>query len=412
MSGVDQQLGPDLWVDATAGVAGDMLLAALLDAGASLDAVTSAVWAVVPAEVALRTSTVRRAGLRALKVDVESIVETHPHRSWSDIRALLETATLAPRVRAPALAVFARLAEAEARVHGVSPADVHFHEVGSWDSIADVVGVCAALADLGVARVTAGPVAVGAGFVDTAHGRLPVPPPAVLELAKGWRVVAGGDGELATPTGMALIRTLAHECGPLPLLDVAEVGIGAGGRDARGRANVVRVVLGRPVPDAPVAEPMWVLETNVDDLDPRVWPTVLSALLEAGAADAWLVPILMKKGRPAHTLCVLARGCRRSVLRTAVFELTSTLGVRETPVSRVALARDWSSVAVTAGRVRVKVALHGSCIVHAAPEFDDAAAVARARGVPVRQVLDEAVAAAEAAGLRPGEPWAQTGAAI
>jgi pyridinium-3,5-bisthiocarboxylic acid mononucleotide nickel chelatase len=267
VTGVDQ-LGPHLWVDATAGVAGDMLLAALLDAGASLDTVTSAVWAVVPAEVALRTSTVRRAGLRALKVDVESIAEEHPHRSWSDIRALLETAELAPRVREPALAVFARLAQAEASVHGVSPADVHFHEVGSWDSITDVVGVCAALADLQVTRITATPVAVGAGHVDSAHGRLPVPPPAVLELTKGWRVLAGGEGELATPTGMALIRTLAQECGPLPLMDVAEVGIGAGSRDVPGRANVVRVALGRSVPDAPATERMWVLQTNVDDLDP------------------------------------------------------------------------------------------------------------------------------------------------
>jgi pyridinium-3,5-bisthiocarboxylic acid mononucleotide nickel chelatase len=315
-------------------------------------------------------------------------------------------------VREPALAVFARLAQAEASVHGVSPADVHFHEVGSWDSITDVVGVCAALADLQVTRITATPVAVGAGHFDSAHGRLPVPPPAVLELTKGWRVLAGGEGELATPTGMALIRTLAQECGPLPLMDVAEVGIGAGSRDVPGRANVVRVALGRSVPDAPATERMWVLQTNVDDLDPRVWPTVLSDLLEAGAADAWLVPITMKKGRPAHTLCVLTQDSRRPALRDAVFGLTSTLGVRETEVTRVALARDWRSVAVTAGDVRIKVGLRAGRIVHAPPEFDDAAELARARRVPVRQVLDEAVAAAEASGLRPGERWAQAGAAI
>ncbi|HEY9263959.1 MAG TPA: LarC family nickel insertion protein, partial [Mycobacterium sp.] len=190
--------GLHLWVDATAGIAGDMLLGALIDAGAALDIVESAVSAVVPGEVALRTSTVHRAGLRALKIHVQSRTEDHPHRSWARIRAMLDAAELPGAVRATALATFARLADAEGRVHGVATDDVHFHEVGSWDSIADIVGVCAALAGLGVTRVTASPVAVGSGRIGSAHGDLPVPPPAVLELARGWRVLAGGEGELAT----------------------------------------------------------------------------------------------------------------------------------------------------------------------------------------------------------------------
>ncbi len=243
-----------LWVDASAGIAGDMLLGALLDAGASLDAVRFAVGAVVPGEVVVRTSTVTRAGQRALKVDVESLGEGHPHRSWARIRTLLESADLPTTVREPALAVFARLADAEGRVHGVPPDDVAFHEVGSWDAIADIVGVCAALADVGVGRVTASPVAVGSGRVHAAHGDLPVPPPAVLELARGWQVRAGGEGELATPTGMALLRTLADDCGPLPAFEVAAIGIGAGTRDTAGRANVVRVVIGAPVAEAPTAD--------------------------------------------------------------------------------------------------------------------------------------------------------------
>jgi len=394
-----------LWVDASAGIAGDMLLGALLDAGASLDAVRSAVGAVVPGEVAVRTSTVTRAGLRALKVDVESLGEGHPHRSWTRIRRLLESADLPTAVREPALAAFARLADAEGRVHGIPPDDVAFHEVGSWDAIADIVGVCAALADLGVGRVTASPVAVGSGRISAAHGDLPVPPPAVLELARGWRVRAGGEGELATPTGMALLRALADDCGALPPLAVAGIGIGAGTRDTAGRANVVRVVVGAPDVAAPTTSEMWELETNVDDLDPRLWPTVLSALLAAGAADAWLVPILMKKGRPAHTLCVLTADAERAALRDAIFALTSTLGVRETPVSRVGLARGWRAVALPGGEVRVKVGLRAGRIAAATAEFEDAAALARARRVPVRQVLDEATAAADAAGLRPGEPW-------
>ena len=402
-----------LWVDASAGIAGDMLLGALLDAGASLDAVRSAVAAVVPGEVVVRTSAVTRAGVRALKVDVESTGEGHPHRSWARIRALLGSADLPAAIRDPALAVFARLADAEGRVHGIPADDVHFHEVGSWDAIADIVGVCAALVDLGVDRVTAGPVAVGSGRTRAAHGDLPVPVPAVLELARGWQVLAGGEGELATPTGMALLRALAESCGPIPPMEVAAVGIGAGGRDTGGRANVVRAVVGAAaVQDGPTASDMWVLETNVDDLDPRLWPTVLAALLAAGAPDAWLVPILMKKGRPAHTLCVLAHDRDREALRDKVFALTSTLGVRETPVSRTALQRDWRAVTVPGGEVRIKVGLRAGRIATTTAEFEDAAALARTRGVPVRRVLDEATAAADAAGLGPGAPWAQNGAAI
>ena len=369
-----------LWVDASAGIAGDMLLGALLDAGASLDAVRSAVGAVVPGEVAVRTSTVTRAGLRALKVDVESIGESHPHRSWARIRTLLASADLPTAVREPALAVFARLADAEGRVHGIPPDDVAFHEVGSWDAIADIVGVCAALADLGVGRVTASPVAVGSGRVHAAHGDLPVPPPAVLELARGWQVLAGGEGELATPTGMALLRALADDCGAAPRRSRSQrSGSGRARATPQGGANVVRVVLGAPVGDAPTTSDMWVLETNVDDLDPRLWPTVLSALLAAGAADAWLVPILMKKGRPAHTLCVLAADAERAALRDAIFALTPTLGMRETPVSRVGLARGWRTVALTGGEVRVKVGLRAGRIAAATAEFEDAAALARAR---------------------------------
>ena len=401
-------VGRHLWVDASGGVAGDMLLGALLDAGAVLDVVRSAVSAVVPGEVEVRTRVVSRAGLRALKVDVASTAEDHPHRAWAQIRSLLHAADLPGPVRERALAAFSLLADAEARVHGRHPDEVHFHEVGSWDSIADIVGVAAALADLGVERVVTSAVAVGSGRVRSAHGDLPVPVPAVLELARGWRVFAGGEGELATPTGMALVRAVSDECGALPPFAVSAVGIGAGGRDVAERANVVRVVVGEP--EEPSGT-MWVLVTNVDDMDPRLWPTVLSALLARGAADAWLVPILMKKGRPAHTLSVLAHDADRDGLRAAVLSLTSTLGVREHPVSRTALARDWRTVSVRGGDVRVKVGLRAGRIVHATPEFEDVAAVAGAIDVPVRQVLDEAVAAAGSAGLRSGGPWPPEAAA-
>ena len=399
---IQADAGRHAWVDATAGVAGDMLLAALVDAGAPLVTVVAAVNAVAPGSIAMTSAQIRRGGMRATKVDVRPVAEEQAHRSWRDIRALLEQADLSVRVRDWAQRVFLRLGEAEARVHGVAADEVQFHEVGGWDSIADVVGVCAALDCLGVTSMSCSAVALGSGRVTTAHGELPVPVPAVLELSSGWRVLSGGEGELATPTGLALLTALACESCDLPAMSVHTVGVGAGTRDVPGHPNVVRVVLGDRIdrPAEPADPPvMSVLETNVDDMDPRVWPTVLAALLDAGAADAWLVPIVMKKGRPAHTLAVLTTAGNRDELRRLIFELTSTNGVREVAVTRIALDWFWVPLPVTGGRVRIKVAHRGGEIVHATPEFDDAAEVAAERSVPVRRVLEEAIAAAEREGF-------------
>lgn len=391
-----------------------MLLAALVDAGAPLAEVQAAVDAVLPDTVRLSAQEVSRAGLRAARVVVEVTQPDQPSRTWADIRELVSEADLPPVTGARALEAFRVLAEAESRTHGIAPADVHFHEVGAWDSIADVVGTCAAVSLLDVDSVSASPVALGAGRTVTAHGELPVPVPAVLELSKGWSVLAGGDGELATPTGMALLRSLATSCEPLPVVELEAVGVGAGGKDTPGRANVVRAVVGDlaqagVVPVHPhvrlggAGEELVVLEANVDDLDPRVWPEVLAAVMSAGAADAWLTPILMKKGRPAHTLSVLCRPGERDRIRDLVLSTTSTFGVREHAVGRVALHRDWRTVTVHGSSVRVKVSLAvDGTVRHATPEFEDAAAVARQAGMPVRQVLDDAAAEARCAGIVPG----------
>jgi pyridinium-3,5-bisthiocarboxylic acid mononucleotide nickel chelatase len=392
-------------VDATAGVAGDMLLAALVDAGAPLAIPQGAVDAVMPESIRLVSTLVSRAGMRAIKVDVHPAGKDHAHRGWRDIQALLEHADLAVPVREQARRVFRRLAEAEARVHGVAVDEVRFHEAGGWDSIADVVGVCAALDWLEVTSMSCSAVALGSGRVAASHGDLPVPVPAVLEMSAGWRVLSGGQGELTTPTGMALLTALSQDSCDLPAMSVRTAGVGAGTADTPGHPNIVRVVLGdradRPAQrDDPAI--MSVLETNVDDMDPRVWPTVLTSLLNAGAADAWLVPIVMKKGRPAHTLAVLTPVDRRDALRRLIFELTSTIGVREVAVTRIALDRFCVPVSVPGGRVRLKVAHRGGEVLHATPEFDDAAEIAAERSVPVRRVLEEAVAAAEREGFVPG----------
>jgi uncharacterized protein (TIGR00299 family) protein len=396
--------GKHAWVDASAGVAGDMLLGALVDAGADLAAVQQAVDQVVPGAVELVARTVLRAGQHGCKVDVEVRTEDLPHRHWREIRGMVEAAGLAPRVQARVLGVFGRLAEAEGRVHGIDVEDVHFHEVGALDSIADVVGVCAALELLDVATLSAGPVAVGSGRIRTAHGDIGVPVPAVVQLSQGWRVVAGGRGELATPTGMALVVTLSERCEDLPPLVLSGSGAGAGSKDDPDRPNLTRVLLGE-VAEATATQPsdvVTVLEANVDDLDPRLWPGVLDRLLAAGALDAWLVPILMKKGRPAHTLAVLAHPHRVAALRDLVFAETSTLGVRETGWTRTALPRGWVDVAVDGQPVAVKVAHRGGAVVQATPEFGDVEALAAGGGRPVRDVLVEADAAAVAVGLVAG----------
>jgi uncharacterized protein (TIGR00299 family) protein len=386
-------------MDVSAGVAGDMVLGALVDAGASLAAVQAAVDAVLPGAAALSVAPVVRAGLRAVKLTVDVAGPAQPHRRWRDLKVALLGAPLPDPVRRDALAVFTALARAEGRVHGTAEEDVHFHEVGAVDSVADIVGVCAALHDLGIGELSAGPITLGSGQVRAAHGTLAVPVPAVLELTRGWVVSGGGPGELATPTGVALVTTLAHGVAALPLMRVRAVGIGAGTRDPADRANVVRVVIGTA---ATAATRETVLEANVDDLDPRVWPSVLAAVLDAGAADAWLTPILMKKGRPAHTLHALTPQHRITEVRTAMIRHTSTIGVRATTVEKVALPRAWRPVEITGGPVRIKIAYQDEVILRATPEFDDVQALAQRRGAPVHDVLAEAAAAATAQGLAPG----------
>jgi hypothetical protein len=392
------------WFDCSSGVAGDMLLAALLDAGVDISTMQAAVDAVSPEPVHLRSEPVHRGGLRATRIHVEA-PESTSHRRWADIRDLLANAALEPSVRELAVAAFTRLAESEARVHGTDPGAVHFHEVGALDAIADVVGFAAGFQSLGLDQVTASPVAVGSGTVRTDHGLLPVPAPAVVELFRDVPTHGGGAGvELATPTGAALLTAVATAFGDQPLMRTRRQAFGAGGRDIPGRPNVVRLLLGEPADrtgSGPWATAAVVLEANVDDLDPRLWPAVLSKLLAAGASDAWLVPILMKKGRPGHTLCVLADVEAADRLRAIMFTETTTIGVRETPVGKRALSRAEHSVNVDGQQIRVKTATLDGVVVNAQPEYDDVAAAAASTGRPVKQVLAAASAAIRQAGLAP-----------
>ena len=385
------------WLDLSSGASGDMLLGAFIGAGVPLD-VLSVALAPLGLPVTFRSEAVQRGGLAATRVHVDTPPSDVPRR-WTDVQGLLEGL---PDVHLRELAsrVFAALAAAEGAVHGIPPDQVHFHEVGALDAIADVVGTCAAFLHLGPERLVASPVALGSGSAATAHGRIPVPGPAVLELlrASGTPTSGGGSAamELCTPTGAALVTVLADDFGAMPAMTVQRVGTGAGARDLPDRSNVVRLVLGVEIgSQEETVEPAVLLEANVDDLDPRLWPEVLAALLEAGAADAWLVPIVMKKGRPAHTLSVLADPDEVPSLRELVYRHTSTLGLRETPTTKRPLSRDIHHVNVDGQTIAVKRGvLPGGEVVTAQPEWEHVRAAARALGRPAREVLARASAAA------------------
>ena len=380
------------WLDCAAGISGDMLLGALADAGVELALLQSAVDSLAVGPVRLTASVVDRAGLGACKIDVEA-PDTAPTRTWRDVRNVLEAADLPDDVRALALDVFSRLALAEGEVHRVPPEDVHFHEAGALDALADVVGCAAGLISLGLTSLSASPVTLGSGRSAGAHGPLPVPVPAVLALLHGIPVQAGTAAyEMTTPTGAALLATAASAYGPMPPMVLRRSGTGAGARNPPEVANVLRLVLGDPV--AGEGGGAVLLEANVDDLDPRLWPGVLSSLLALGAYDAWLTPILMKKGRPAHTLSVLCPPAATPAVREAVFRHTSTLGIRDRTVGRQVLDRQERSVDVGGQRIRVKLGLLHGEVVNAMPEWDDVAAAAGALGRPARQVLLDAHAEA------------------
>ena len=386
------------WLDCSSGVAGDMLLAALVDAGVPLDTMQHAVDAIAPEPVSLRVEEVRRAALRATKVKVDAVESTTP-RTWAQIRDLLDDNLLSADVATRARGAFERLATAEARVHGGRPEDVHFHEVGALDAIADVVGTAAGFAALNLAELHVSPVALGSGTVSTAHGRLPVPAPAVVELLTGVPSYGGGaEIELTTPTGAALVTEFATDWGVQPAMAIRRQGVGAGGRDLADQPNVLRPMVGEELHPQPAT---LLLETNVDDMDPRLSAPVLTRLLEAGASDAWLTPIVMKKGRLAHTLSVLVDAPALAAVRHAVFVETTTIGLRETVVDKRALDRTERSVEVDGHRVRIKTATLDGLLVNGQPEYDDVVAAARAAGRPVKAVLAEAAAAARAAGLAP-----------
>ncbi len=370
------------------GIAGDMFLAAALDLGVDRDALEGALRTVGVGGWRLEVRRKSEFGIQGTHVHV-AVDGAQPHaRGLAEILALVDGSGLAGHAKAAARAIFERIGRAEAKVHGVAIEKVHFHEVGAVDSIVDVCGAAVALDLLSWPRVVSEPPELGRGIARTAHGPMPIPAPAVLELLAGKPVRPGGPpGEAVTPTGAALLAELA-EVGPLPAFVPSRTGYGMGTSSWPDRPNVLRMTLG----EAAERAGLWVLETNLDDCTGQLVARAIDAALEAGALDAWAAPVTMKKGRPGLVLSALVEEPRREAVTRAFFEETTTLGIRRRPVERDVLAREIETVETPYGPVRVKVARSGGRELGAHPEYDDCLARAREKGVPVKEVIAAALA--------------------
>jgi uncharacterized protein (TIGR00299 family) protein len=384
------------WFHCFSGIAGDMALGSLIDAGADLDEVRALLDRLPVGGWVVEAEPVLRCGIAATKLHVHA-KDTTVVRTASHIAALVEEARLPDRVSARALATFAALADAEGQLHRRPPEQVHFHEVGGLDAIVDVVGTCAALEVLAIDEVRASAVVTGTGMVRTAHGLLPNPAPAVVALLASVSAPTSGldvGVELTTPTGAALLAALASGFGPLPAMAIDATGFGAGSREIDGRPNATQVVIGESVRALDAGQPVMLLEANVDDATGETLAHTIAALLDAGAHDAWVTPIVMKKGRPAHTVAALVDVVLAAQVARTLTAETGSLGVRGVTMERWPAARTVDSVEVEGYPIRIKVSPGRIKVEH-----DDAARVARLAGLPLREVLSRAEAAGRS-GLR------------
>jgi uncharacterized protein (TIGR00299 family) protein len=379
------------YFDCFSGIAGDMTLAALVDAGVDRRAIQDAVASLnLPCELTFET--VRRGGFRATYAKVIA-PEEHVHRHWHDIEAIIDKSVLAIRQKELAKRIFLKLGEAEAKVHGIDLAKIHFHEVGAVDSIVDIVGSAVGLDLLGVERFEASPVPTGRGWVRAAHGRMPLPAPATAEILRGIPLAESMvDGEMTTPTGAAILATIVERFTSFPGMTIESIGLGAGTREVKEQANIVRLFVGTV--NLPAAsDRVWILETNLDDLPGEIVGYTMTRLMEGGALDAFVTPIQMKKNRPGIMVSVLCDEPRISALEDLLFRETTTLGIRRYPVSRHKLTRQAIEVETAFGAIKGKLGWLGERPPTFSPEFDDCARVAIAHSVPLREVYDAAHAA-------------------
>jgi len=386
-----------LAVDARYGAAGDMFLAALVNLGGDISIAQSAVDQLYPGLIHFKVSAVERCGVAATYVDVIERVQSQHSRDWSEIEERILNSSLNHRSKEYSYRIFELLAQAEAFVHEVDIKDVHFHEVGSADSIADIVGVAALLDSLDISSLFVGELEIGSGTGRSEHGEFSIPAPATRELIAGWRITNQRVGEALTPTGAAIIAALGYQRTLRPT--VVKKGYGAGTRNPSEYPNVLEVSILENVENLEQV----LIESNIDDIDPRLIPVAIEKLMAGGALDAWVEPIMMKKNRPGFTVKVLCTHENEEKLGRIIFEETTSIGYRTSPVSKVALERHFKKIDLHGATISIKISLLEGRITQVSPEFDDVNALAKKLEIPTRVLMDEARRAAHQAGYKYGE---------
>ncbi len=377
------------YLDCFSGVSGDMLLGALVDAGADADELRKRIGRLGLEGVELRFEKCKRSGIGGTNLTVQ-VEHDHHHRSLSRIEEIIAGSDLSESVKERSIRIFRRLGEVEAAIHQMPIEKVHFHEVGALDSITDIVGTCIAFDLLGIERIYCSALNLGSGTVEAAHGVMPVPAPATAALVQGIPTYSEGPAaELTTPTGAAIVTTLADEFGTMPAMRIGSVGYGAGDRDFKKHPNLLRAVIGEQS-QAREATRIFVIEANVDDMNPQVAGYVRERLQDTGALDVTLAPVYMKKDRPGLMISVLAKPEDREKLSELLFTETTTLGIRMYPVERRVLERRWQPVETSYGEVRIKVASENGTVRNFAPEYEDCRRIALEKGVPFKEVWQQA----------------------
>ena len=377
------------YLDCFSGISGDMLLGALVDAGADAEILRGEIAKLGLSGVGLNFEKCSRAGIGGTNLTV-NVAHDHSHRSLSKIEQIIGDSALDEAVKERSIRIFRRLGEVEAAIHQVDIEKVHFHEVGALDSIVDIVGAVVGFQLLGIEKIYSSPLNLGSGTVKAAHGVMPVPAPATAALVAGVSTYSDGPAvELTTPTGAAVATTLAESFGPMPAMKIAAIGYGAGDKDFKERANLLRIVVGE-ASAAQEATEVFVVEANIDDMSPEWAGYVRERLLESGALDVTLTPVFMKKDRPGYTISAITAPGDRDKISSLILAETTTLGVRYYRAERQVLEREIHEVATAYGSVRIKVAVADGMVRNFAPEYDDCRRLAREKGVPLKEVWQEA----------------------
>ncbi len=376
------------YFDCSSGISGDMILGALVDAGAPFDKLKEGLSQLSIDGYSITATPVLKKGVKATKVDVVVEGPDLPGRPLKDLREIISDSTLDSEIKSKSISIFQRLAGAESVVHNCPIEDVHFHEVGHIDTIVDIVGSVYAFHLLGIDRVVSSPIDTGSGSVKMAHGLFPIPAPVTAELLKDVPIYSSGiERELTTPTGAAIITTFASSFQSLPKMTLSKIGYGAGGWELSEKPNVLRVFIGEDTALYNTDE-VCVIETNIDDMNPQVYEYLMDRLFEAGALDVYITPVVMKKSRPAQMLSVTADAGRLNALKELIFRETTTIGVRVKKMSRFVLTRDIKEVHLPYGTVRVKVSGSSSGVYNIVPEYEDCKALAIKTGIPLRDVME------------------------